>query len=751
MLATTFAAPPFGINSGKNGDACVGTPTEGSLCLCPRKTVCATEWHEVVFLAFARASAYFDYPMYLLLFVSKCHNLRGAMYRTHLKEILPLSDVHHLHVFAGAVVSVEVIWHSFWHFARWASGGDARFLVDTQTGVTGVIALLVTPLICYPMMFHRARRAISFEYRKAMHYLAVVWGVCVMLHAPATNVLWVMGSAVGLYVADWAVGYFLKVRYCPTMTMIRLGPKAVEIVFENPRGFLPNLSGGGYVYLCLPWIGSFQWHAFSVYEHPTLKNHSSVCVLKAGDWTTALHAALTKPSNKPGWVYGPFPSPFLTASNHENIIAVASGIGITPTLGTVVSLGGTRRVNVVWTCRDAELIEYALRTVAFSKEAFTVIYYTGEHELLLDEGPFRENHNLLVIAGRPNLEKIILEIMRSVETKKPLSVHTLEAANQMYVKTFTRDGGELLEVLLKRIRLSYSVSELFELARAASLEAEIEARDAKAEARSSSLDHPASLQAAAPRPRLRTTSATISGLIQQCIVGITLRGLDKFIRDAQRGAGLGRPGHGGVDVRSYGTTLKMVFEQHDANSSGELDESQFARVLSTLSSSGEADVEASRERGGGGHRAPVYRRALVRAAASLESILTAKYEGPNFENFQARSFSSRRSPHDPVRAVHADPRGLFPAARVSLRPGSLAGFNPEALRRLPFNSIHLTPFNSAPTSFRTMERPSSDFVLRRRRDRGEDVEGHAEDHGRGRADRIFRVVIYDIYCRKDLF
>jgi hypothetical protein len=230
------------------------------------------------------------------------------------------------------------------------------------------------------------------------------------------------------------------------------------------------------------------------------------------------------------------------------------------------------------------------------------------------------------------------------------------------------------------------------------------------------------------------------------MVGVTLRGLDKFIRDAQRGAGLGRPGHGGVDVRSHGTTLKMVFEQHDADSSGELDEWQFARVLSTLSSSGEADVEASRERGGGGHRAPVYRRALVRAATSFENILTAKYEGPNFENFQARrSFSSRRSPRDRVRAVHADPRGLFPAARVSLRPGSLAGFNPDAPRRLPFNSIHLTPFDSAPTSLRTMERPSSDFVLRRRRDRGEDVEGHAEDRGRGRADRIFRVVMYSTY------
>ena len=107
MLITTFSAPPLGANSGPDGEMCKGAPTEGHLCLCPRETVCATKWHEVIFLAFARASAYFDYPMYLILFVSKCHNLRGAAYGTHLKEWLPLDDMHHLHTFAGTFVSFE--------------------------------------------------------------------------------------------------------------------------------------------------------------------------------------------------------------------------------------------------------------------------------------------------------------------------------------------------------------------------------------------------------------------------------------------------------------------------------------------------------------------------------------------------------------------------------------------------------------------------------------------------------------------
>ena len=99
-ILTTFSHAPVGVNSGPHGEACVGKPTAGYFCLCPRETVCATEWHEVVFLALARCSAYFDYPLYVLLFISKCHNLRGMLYRTYLREWLPLDDLHHLHTLA---------------------------------------------------------------------------------------------------------------------------------------------------------------------------------------------------------------------------------------------------------------------------------------------------------------------------------------------------------------------------------------------------------------------------------------------------------------------------------------------------------------------------------------------------------------------------------------------------------------------------------------------------------------------------
>ena len=118
-----------------------------------------------------------------------------------------------------------------------------------------------------------------------------------MFHAPATNIFWIMGACVFLYLGDW-LGYFVGTFYCPTLMMTPLGESAVEIVFEHPRGFVNH--GGNYVYLCLPWLGKAEWHAFSLYAHPTLENHSSVCVAKLGDWTGALHRAVPVPTARPG-------------------------------------------------------------------------------------------------------------------------------------------------------------------------------------------------------------------------------------------------------------------------------------------------------------------------------------------------------------------------------------------------------------------------------------------------------------------
>ena len=126
-----------------------------------------------------------------------------------------------------------------------------------------------------------------------------------------------------------------------------------------------------------------------------------------GDWTKAVYQALSKPTSRPGWLYGPFPSPFSTAAGYNNLICVASGIGITPSISSIVNLAETRVVHVI-RARDADLVESYLNQVQFDDDAWSFIFYTGKRQLVLGNKP--KNARVKVCLGRPNLEELIVAL-----------------------------------------------------------------------------------------------------------------------------------------------------------------------------------------------------------------------------------------------------------------------------------------------------------------------------------------------------
>ena len=65
-----------------------------------------------------------------------------------------------------------------------------------------------------------------------------------------------------------------------------------------------------------------------------------------GDWTKSLHAHVQEPTRRPAWISGPFASPYSTAGEYDNLILVASGIGITPALSLITTYKEKRRVNL---------------------------------------------------------------------------------------------------------------------------------------------------------------------------------------------------------------------------------------------------------------------------------------------------------------------------------------------------------------------------------------------------------------------
>ena len=119
----------------------------------------------MIYLTIARCSAWFDYPLYMVLFLSKCDNLNNLMQRTSLRVWLNFSEVclsksvmqniylyhsffnippfytiiyssqtckyHHCHTLFGIIVGIETLSHSFFHILRWATRNDdiqVRFL-----------------------------------------------------------------------------------------------------------------------------------------------------------------------------------------------------------------------------------------------------------------------------------------------------------------------------------------------------------------------------------------------------------------------------------------------------------------------------------------------------------------------------------------------------------------------------------------------------------------------------------------------
>jgi len=441
MPSATVAAMPWSDGCGGGLDACI----------CPRETICADDLLSMIFLTIARCSAWFDYPLYMLLFMSKANNLNNFLQKTALRCWINFSDYHRVHSLFGMIVGIESASHSFFHILRWARRkDDIQLLWTSKTGITGLIAISLIPFIVLPMTVPYLKSRLPFEWRKGLHYLSILWGVALMCHAPQ-RIFWLIGVPFFIYTADKIAEGLFKTHLIESAHFQRLGDTSCIISFENPPGF--GKQNSAYVYLMLPWLSKHQFHAFTVFPC-TKPNHSSICIHKSGDWTGKLMKAITTPTHKPAFVVGPFLSPFSSpAMDSENLVAVASGIGVTPAISLIKQYSSTsRRLNLVWICRDAGLVEHFLQNVEFGSDGYTLIYYTGKRSLILrDDLPA----NVLLFNGRPNLERAISGIITSIATGDGLP-------EELHMKVLTRTPGEMrVKLLLEKALSIYTIDQLF--------------------------------------------------------------------------------------------------------------------------------------------------------------------------------------------------------------------------------------------------------------------------------------------------
>jgi ferric-chelate reductase len=147
----------------------------------------------------------------------------------------------------------------------------------------------------------------QIDIAKGLHYLSIAWAVALMYHTPQ-RIFWMIGAPLFMYTLDKTMEIFSKTRLIESAHFERLSDTCCIISsFENPPGY--GKQNSAYMYLMLPWLSRYQFHAFTVF--PSNKpNHSSICISKCGNWTQSLIKEISTPTHKPAFIMGPFLSPF---------------------------------------------------------------------------------------------------------------------------------------------------------------------------------------------------------------------------------------------------------------------------------------------------------------------------------------------------------------------------------------------------------------------------------------------------------
>ena len=326
-----------------------------------RRAVVAMGGWQKFCLAMSRMSAFSMYPMLVSVFLTKMKALQIFLANTPLSMYFGvIKEAHDNHTHAGKYIAFDVWIHTIFHCLRWLSQGNINLLWQTRVGVTGIVTFIVTPLIAFPMLYYK--RKLNYEVRKALHYLFYVFAVAMCFHVPPSAIpnggflAPILGSCIVLYALDATYVYIYLSEKVET-TSFHVLSSGVRISMPVSERFQKQKQRSGFAYICIPWIDDKQWHPFSLFEDPSDPCTQQMFLMKAGDWTNAVHASLSRDTTRPCWIKGPFPSPYSHASMYDNQVLVASGIGITPALAAINAFKCSRLINLIWAVRDPEMLE----------------------------------------------------------------------------------------------------------------------------------------------------------------------------------------------------------------------------------------------------------------------------------------------------------------------------------------------------------------------------------------------------------
>lgn len=245
------------------------TGENGTAAACPKPSLCAEGWGQIVMLMIARLTAFSLYVSMALTMWTKCHALNYFLSYTYVAHMIPFEYLHTLHRANGIAFCVLALAHTIAHFIRWgmreAAGhvGELAYFCRSAAGFSGVVGMSLMLCIVTPMAIPRLKKALSFERRLWLHWLFVPLAFCMCVHSTRTLVITLI--FVGLWLLDFTYVVLFRTFRLEMVELTRLDDGGVQMLWVNPPGFHPR--SGEFIKVKFPWLkkGGAEWHPFSFY------------------------------------------------------------------------------------------------------------------------------------------------------------------------------------------------------------------------------------------------------------------------------------------------------------------------------------------------------------------------------------------------------------------------------------------------------------------------------------------------------
>ncbi|KAL7071523.1 hypothetical protein ACQ4LE_009299 [Meloidogyne hapla] len=344
------------------------------------------------------AAAALSFDMALIL-LTVCRNVLTMLRESFVAEYIPLDSAITFHkivaITAGIFAAIHTIGHcvNFYHVATQSQEGLAclfqeavfgsNFLpsiyywfFQTLTGLTGILLVALMSIIYVfsaPAVMKRAYHAFRLTHllNILLYAFTILHGLPKLLDSPKFWYI-VLGPTI-IFIIDRIIGMRKQYKQLRIVEAAVLPSDIIYIQFKRPHSF--KFRSGQWVRISCPALSCAfnEHHAFSLASAPQAQT-LALFIKAVGPWTWSLRNEITE-AQENGLVYpvlnldGPYGDGNQEWYNHEVVVMVGGGIGVTPYASTLMDLvlerasgnhSGIRckRVYFLWICPTHKNFEW---------------------------------------------------------------------------------------------------------------------------------------------------------------------------------------------------------------------------------------------------------------------------------------------------------------------------------------------------------------------------------------------------------